>query len=386
MTAFYYQASLVVVPSGYKSGKIYAQKPLTTDGQLTFTRARTDTRVNASGLIETVASGVPRLDYTDSTCPKLLLEPQRTNLVTWSEAFDNANWSATGLTVTANSAVSPDGTQNAEEVNITVSSGHFLWQGCSVVAGTSYVFSFYVKRGTAVDIKYRVYDETNANDIIPPTSYYNETSSNWTRITLSFTAPTGCSTARVYLLSDSVSTGTVYFWGAMLEAGAYATSYVKTEAAAVTRLADLATKTGISSLIGSTEGVLFVEADITLNSATGRVFMDVNDNDLTNRVVITISNNVVGGFVQGVTRVAYAIPNSGRYKIAFGYKSGDFVLYVNGVQRSTSSASVTFSGMSQLFLGHTFEGVTTQPSDPIAQVLVFKTRLSNAKLAELTTL
>jgi hypothetical protein len=177
-----------------------------------------------------------------------------------------------------------------------------------------------------------------------------------------------------------------WFYGFMFEAGAYATSYIPTLGASVTRVADVTTKTGISSLIGSTEGVLFVEADMTLNSANGRVFMDVNDNDLTNRVAISISNNVVGGFVQGATRVSYTIPSSGRYKIAFGYKSGDFVLYVNGVQRSTSTASVTFSGMNQIFLGHTFAGTTTQPSDPIAQTLLFKTRLTNAQLAELTTL
>jgi hypothetical protein len=63
-TPFYDLASLVVVPSGYKASKVYAQKPLTTDGQLTFSRASTATRVNASGLIET--SNVPRLDYLGS--------------------------------------------------------------------------------------------------------------------------------------------------------------------------------------------------------------------------------------------------------------------------------------------------------------------------------
>jgi hypothetical protein len=79
MSVFYDLASLVLVPSGYKAEKVYAQKPLTADGQLTFSRASTATRVNASGLVETVSSNVPRLDYTNSTCPKLLLEPQRTN-------------------------------------------------------------------------------------------------------------------------------------------------------------------------------------------------------------------------------------------------------------------------------------------------------------------
>ena len=78
-TPFYDLASLVVVPSGYKASKVYAQKPLTTDGQLAFTRSTTATRVNSAGLIESVAINVPRLDYTNSTCPKLLLEPSRTN-------------------------------------------------------------------------------------------------------------------------------------------------------------------------------------------------------------------------------------------------------------------------------------------------------------------
>ena len=61
MSQFYDQASLVMVPSGYKAGKVYSQKPLSTDGELTFSRASTATRINASGLIESVASDVPRL-------------------------------------------------------------------------------------------------------------------------------------------------------------------------------------------------------------------------------------------------------------------------------------------------------------------------------------
>jgi hypothetical protein len=76
-TPFYDLASLVL-SQRVKAQKVYAQKPMTTDGQLTFSRASTATRVNASGLIETVASNVPRLDYQGATCgPRLLLEPQR---------------------------------------------------------------------------------------------------------------------------------------------------------------------------------------------------------------------------------------------------------------------------------------------------------------------
>jgi hypothetical protein len=370
MSVFYDEASLVVVPSGYKSGKIYAQKPLTTAGQLTFTRSSTATRVNASGLIESVASGVPRLDYTDSTCPKLLLEPQRTNVVRFSEQMDDAAWTKAGVTVTANQEISPDGNTSADYVQYSGASTELRQDIASTTAGT---VSVYLKGTAGETIKFGV---TGDEGIYTLTG-------NWQRLQRTFAGTSAAITINTY---SGATARNIYLWGAQVEVGTYATSYIPTTSAAVTRLADIATKTGISSLIGSTEGVLFVEADMTLNSATSRIFIDVNDNDLTNRVLISISNNLIGGFVQGVTRVSYTIPSSGRYKIAFGYKSGDFVLYVNGVQRSTSSDSVTFSGMSQLFLGHTFEGVTTQPSDPIAQVLFFKTRLSNAKLAELTSL
>lgn len=77
----YDDASLIYYPSGYKAGTAYSLKPTDGSGDLTFTRASTATRVNAAGLIESVATGVPRIDYTGGGCGKLLLEPQRTNVV-----------------------------------------------------------------------------------------------------------------------------------------------------------------------------------------------------------------------------------------------------------------------------------------------------------------
>jgi hypothetical protein len=405
MSQFYDLASLVVIPSGYKASTIYAQKPLTTDGQLSFTRASTATRVNASGLIEAVASNVPRLDYLGSTCPRLNLEPQRTNLYLYSNDFSDVNWAKSESSITSNAIISPDGTVNSWKLNDnTINAQHALLRSLGGIT-SPYAISFFVKSAeyskccienysdggrVVFDIATKTVVSTSANFTSATIQQY---ANGFIRISAITVGTTGNKAMGLGLVNDLgqdsfVGTGTkgIYVYGAQAEAGSYATSYIPTTAASVTRVADVASKTGIASLIGSTEGVLFVEADMTLNSATSRIFIDVNDNDLTNRALISISNNVVGGFVQGVTRVSYTIPSSGRYKIAFGYKSGDFVLYVNGVQRSTSSASVTFSGMNQIFLGHTFAGTTTQPSDPIAQALLFKTRLTNAQLAELTTL
>ena len=85
----YTDASLIYYPSGVKSGKAYSLKPTDGSGDLTFTRASTATRVNESGLIESVATGVPRIDFTGGGCAKLLLEPQRTNLDTTSQTFSS---------------------------------------------------------------------------------------------------------------------------------------------------------------------------------------------------------------------------------------------------------------------------------------------------------
>jgi hypothetical protein len=178
----------------------------------------------------------------------------------------------------------------------------------------------------------------------------------------------------------------IFIYGGQFEVGAYATSYIPTTSAAVTRVAEFTKKTGISSLIGSTEGVLYAEVDYKTTNESGTVLLDVNDNDLTNRVIIFFGAGVIGAFIQGSTIISYSVPSFGTYKIAFGYKSGNFVLYVNGVQRGTSSASVTFSGMNQLFLGQTFDINNSQPVNGIKQALLFKTRLTNAQLAELTTL
>jgi hypothetical protein len=81
-------SSLLLVPSGYKSGVVYSQIPTNGDGDLTFTRASSATRVNSDGEIEVVGSGVPRLDYSQGSCPALLLEPQRTNILTRNRAFN----------------------------------------------------------------------------------------------------------------------------------------------------------------------------------------------------------------------------------------------------------------------------------------------------------
>jgi hypothetical protein len=115
-TPFYDLASLVVVPSGVKAQKVYAQKPMTTDGQLTFSRASTATRVNASGLIEDrcqqrTAFGLPGRYLR--AAPTFGTPADKRGL------SSNAAYNAVGLAssnVTANACNFPDGTANADGI------------------------------------------------------------------------------------------------------------------------------------------------------------------------------------------------------------------------------------------------------------------------------
>jgi len=158
-----------------------------------------------------------------------------TNLLTYSEQFDNAAWTKINLSITPDSIVSPDGTITADLATITTVNHFLRFIVSSVTELTDYTFSFYVKRGTATDLSYSVYDATAGADIISPTSYYADTSlTGWVRISVPFTTPAGCLSINVYPLRDGVELGTCYLWGAQLNIGSTVQEYVPTIATTVT--------------------------------------------------------------------------------------------------------------------------------------------------------
>jgi hypothetical protein len=118
------KASFLVTPNGYKASKLYAAIPTNGDGDMTVTRATTATRVDENDLVSSVASNVPRIDYTGGGCPSILLEPQRTNIVLRSEEFDNVSFVKNLSSVTPNNTTAPDGTLTAD-----------TWTGNGVLLG-----------------------------------------------------------------------------------------------------------------------------------------------------------------------------------------------------------------------------------------------------------
>lgn len=209
----------------------------------TFTRASIGTYFNSSGTMQTATSGTARFDYDPTTLSArgLLVEESRTNMATYSVG-SGAGWqTGGGITATANAATAPDGTNTAVLLTTTTATNYHR-NTITVTASTSYVFSFWAKRGTMTDTKYSVYNWSASSDIIAATSYYGQTnSSGWTRISVPFTTPAGCTSISIYPLRDSMVTGTAYVWGAQLEQGTYPTSYIPTTTSTATRAADVLT-------------------------------------------------------------------------------------------------------------------------------------------------
>ena len=387
-TPFYDLASLVVVPSGYKASKVYAQKPLTTDGQLTFSRASTATRVNASGALETVSSNVPRLDYTNSTCPKLLLEPQRVNRITQSNNFSHADWSKISFgpgssdpVVTANYATSPFGSNDAWRLQATIgSSGFSLLQQAPFISG-QHTASLWVKSNTSSNQSVYFRASTSATPVtVTPT---------WTRISVTESQGDYLTIGLRDIAGQANVSIDISIYAGQLENGAYPTSIIPTTTAAVTRLADACSKTGISSLIGQTEGTIYFEAQRDNSDQDFRV--QISDGTTSNWLFVSIETGlnirafcISGGNFQFSTYSASPVSNA-RHKVAMAYANNDVKVYVDGIALITITSG-SIPATSRLDFGSSSPGNVAVTPSLTSQALLFKTRLTNAQLAELTAL
>jgi hypothetical protein len=342
-------------------------------------------------------SGLPRLDYLNSTCPKLLLEPQRTNLFNFSEQLDNAYWSAIGsLTITANTNVSPDGSTNADRVTTTAAPARIQRAFTGLTAGTR-TLSCFVKAGTGAQFRINTYDgivdkgatfNVATGSVISTGTGVTATITNygngWYRVTHNYTS--AGTTYSCQFFFDNVGTYEVY--GFQFEdLVAYATSYIPTLGASVTRVADAASKTGISSLIGQTDGTIFVDCDLSSITQERRLITISNGTESQRLFIWTLSNLLY--FTSNGQSISLGAPPLGTAKIAVGYTiSGGSTTYSIKVNNNTLVTGTLAAAPTPLNAIHV--GSSTVPaltlSDRVNQTLLFKTRLSNAALQELTTL
>ena len=403
------KASLSLLPSGVGTGKVHNIKPK--NDTFDFTRASTATYVDEDGLIQMAATNVPRLNYplidgVVSGCPSLLLEPSRSNLALYSEQFDNAAWGKYNISVTANTATAPDNTVSADKIIPSTSAdGHHLTE---TVTGAAHSFSVFAKSGgySTLNILYTVHNsyatfnlsdgtitETNGTATAKIENYGN----GWYRCTVS-TSSTTHTEVRIYAINGTTfadvntpgnGTDGILVWGAQLEVGSYATSYIPTLAAASTRGADASFKTGISSLIGQTEGTMF--AEFTIPETQSPSFFSISDGTSANRIIFGYYLGVVRYYTSSTTGsfssagIIDAAPVVGQtYKIAIGYKANDFKVYKNGSNTNTETTYTVPESLTALDNEGGDAGQNIYAG--VKQLLLFPTRLTNTQLAELTTL
>jgi len=372
-------------------------KPLPFD----FSRASSATVVNQSGLIETVGSGEPRIDFKDNTKGALLLEPQRTNSFPYSEDF--TQWTNSGLTLNSNQTISPDGTNNASEI---IGTG-YLQEVISLTTSNDYVFSLFWKKNTSNKIKFLVSStgndealeiDTNTLSVLSQVGIDNYSIDNygngWYRMSMIWNENnTEVSGIRVFAdTTDALSS--LYIYGAQLEVGSYATSYIPTsgQSGGVTRVADACSQTPPDGVIGQTEGVIYWEGIINGIDVNFSNIVTGEKNTTTSFAVLHKGSSsqfqcsVFDGSEKGRC-IGGSVSVGETCKIAYAYKSGNFALYVNGVSVATSTDTWTPpSTIDDIYIGDTTSYFGNKESNTHKEVKLYNTRLSNAELQALTTI
>jgi hypothetical protein len=366
---------------------------------------KTETRLN-----------IPRLDYSNGTCPSLLVEPQRTNIFTYSEQFDNLSWNKQNCTITANTLTSPSGILNAD--SLIASSGTSSAVGLYILELTSAPknFSFFAKKGNKDWAVLLGYNGNNnvwfnvANGTIGTigSNFINaqieDFGNGWYRCSATLNSSVAILPNIGLYVSNSDNslsctgdgtTTSIYLWGAQLEAGSYPTSYIPTTSASVTRNADVVSKTGISSLIGQTEGTMFYDGYFGNNNSEVYLFLQKSGSTIVDDSMYIqkqFGNQIrFNSFLSSTNQVAItggSFSIGDRIKIAASYKNNDFVMYINGVQIGTDT-SATPPTCANLHLA-TFAGDPTNEvyiaNKGVNASALWKTRLTNTQLQTLTSI
>ena len=374
-------------------------KPLPFD----FTRASNATVVNKAGLIETVGGGEPRIDFSNDAKGALLLEPSRTNLVTSSNF--KSGWSLlSGGSITQNQSISPDGTQNAAILSGDGANANAAFTSITVSI-QEYTYSMFAKKGSEYILKMIGFSaganggvEFNLNDGTIETSsagtFSNEKiedyGNGWYRCSVKVTVTSSGSKLFGFNREAIVSGDLFSVYGAQLEQGSYATSYIPTQGSAVTRSADVCDNGGNEQVINSTEGVLYFEGSVDKKVMSSLGLSDgsgVYNNTVAILFNLDSINQITSIYRSNNITTFSTVPLPLNFnKIAIRYFSNTLELWLNGVM--VGSETFTTQIASNVLNSFKFEkSNNTLPFyGKTREVKLYNTALTDAELAALTTI
>jgi hypothetical protein len=422
--------SLLNIPYVIKAGTLYSQIPETGAGDFAVTRVTTptpnrSTRINADGFIELVNDNVPRLDYplggAVNGCAALLVEPAATNSIRNNSMVGASapntlptNWSNAGSGLTRQSVVT--GTLNGiPYVDIRISGTanntfhDVFWDASNIIAasvGQNWVASCYLQiiaqPNPPVSYALAMREFNSGGGFLGvftgPALSISTTSFNrfsFTRAlnqaTVAFVHPSLFLT----LVNGQTYDFTIRIGYPQMEIGSVATSVIPTTTAAITRADEVINKTGVSSLIGQTEGTMYVEF-ISPSVSAGRIYAIDNGPTITNRISIfretasrrlgvivrsklSVTNGTIGS--SAATAFNADVPN----KTAYAYKSGDYALAINGAIAASGNLTFDFNDALSYTQIAAESGQSQGGPIRILSLALFPNRLTNAQLQALTT-
>lgn len=391
------------------------------DPIIEFARASKATYFNDKGVLTLVNESVPRIDYNpiSGECLGLLMEESKTNLLLYSEQFDNATWTSelNPATVTTNNSIAPDGTNTADLIDdISASAAQLVRQPVTIPNDSaSYTFSVFVERNTSRYValwlsfqggitreSFWTYDldsvVSQAGDSPATSGSITDVGNGWRRLTITHA---NTSEGNVTLICriypaiaalgsvDPTATGSIWVWGAQLETSEYVTSYIPTTTVAVTRATDVAqiTGTNFSKWYRQDEGSFITSASMPgfVPSGGSTNIVSISDGTTNNVIrlrVIKASSGadlyvVAGGVIEVDTSDQTIGGLNTRFISSIGYKVNDFAVSTIGsaVQADASGNTPT---VSQLVLCST-------GSARVNKFVYYPKRLTNAELVTLST-
>lgn len=338
----------------------------------------------------TVGNASPRFDYdpTSIGTPRgLLIEGSAVNLALRSNDFnttvnDGSQWVFGGYTVAATSTTLPDGTTgNTLRISTASASGSVRSSTLTVSQNTTYTWSFWARNNGGSQARFRVWNVTagssivdytqSANNYVSQIGGANNTSSTWVRVSVTFTTPAGCTAIYVYPTSSDSGTVDLFVWGAQVELGSGASSYIPTGASQGTRNPDYCVMDGISSFFTSQSSLtMLIDATPRFQSgfpALWRLTDAGNANSYELYYTSSGTNNTyatkvtVGGVSSGESNFANSIAQDTRQIMGYAIASGVGFRSRNGAS-ATAQIPTSLPSAALTRLGVGSSGLSANPS------------------------
>ena len=345
------------------------------------TRATSATRVNKEGLIEVVEGDRPRIDYTDSAKGVLLLEPQRTNAITYSENLNGTGWNVYGANGgtcarTLNYGISPSGKQDSTRV-VFSEALVALYMSTNITGDAS--ATMYVKgvSGEVIGFGYGASVSSGSEFTF---------NGEWQRLEYNGTSANSILSINTWSTTRTARDFEIY--GVQMEEGSYPTSYIPTQGASATRLADTASGSGNSEVFNDSEGVLMLEISRLNEAQVSSDIISINDGSLANYITLYYDSSGVTYTIFGSTErsgnFSMSSENQSNFnKIALKYKTQNISLFVNGFEVDTNSGTLGLSGLNSLEFNHGNDAFDFYGSTK--QIQYYNTVLTDAELETLTS-